>query len=224
MAKRSSPSALPAAARRAILDRDALQALLEALLPENKKQAERERAFKALRALAARRPDLLLPRWDELTCMLRRGGAFTKYPAIYLIAALLPADRQRRFDRSFAAYFKLLDDEAVSVAAHTARLAARVVAARPDLEPRVTRRLLALDRTHFDPDRRDLVKSYALEAMGAYLESTRSRRAIRRFAEGMLASSSPRAVRTARVFLKKHAGGVDSQARRRPGSPRLPPA
>jgi len=207
MAARSSRSALPAAARQAVQDPEVLQVLLDALLPENRKQAERERAFQALLALAERQPGVLLPRWDELTRMLRRGGAFTKYPAIYLIAALLPADRQRRFDRTFAAYFHLLDDEAVSVAAHTAGLAARVVAARPDLEPRVTRRLLALDRTHFDPGRRDLVKSYALEAMGTYFESARSRRAIRRFAEGMLASSSSRAVRAARVFLKKDGGG-----------------
>ena len=125
MAARSSPSALPAAARQAVQDPDVLQPLLDALLPENKKQAERERAFKALLALAERRPNLLLPRWDELARMLRRGGAFTKYPVIYLIATLLPADRQRRFDRTFAAFFNLLDDEAVSVAAHTARLAAR---------------------------------------------------------------------------------------------------
>lgn len=175
----------------------------------NKGQAERERAFKALLALAERRPDLLLPRWDELTRMLRRGRAFTRYPAIYLIAALRPADRRRRFDRSCAAYFNLLEDEAVSMAAHTARLAARGVAARPDLEPRVTRRLPALDRTCYDPGRRDLVKSYALEAMGTYLEATMFRRAIRRFAEGMLVSSSPRAVRAARVFLKKLAGAAD---------------
>lgn len=172
-------------------------------------QAERERAFKALLALAERRPDDLLPRWDELARRLRRGGAFTKYPVICLIATLLPADRQRRFDRTFAAFFKLLDDEAVSVAADTARLAARVTAARPDLEPRITRRLLAVNRTHFDPGRRDLVKSYALEAMATYYESTRYGRAVRRFAEGMLASYSPRAVRTAKLFLKKHAGGAD---------------
>lgn len=137
--------------------------------------------------------------------MLRRGGAFTKYPATHLIAALLPADRRGRFDRSFAAYFNLLDDEAVSVAAHTARLAARVVAVRPDLERRVTRRLLALDRPLFDPGRRDLVKSYALEAMATYLTSTRSRRSIVRFAESMLGSTSPRAVKVGRAFLRKHA-------------------
>lgn len=205
MPTRLRSSALPAAARRAVADPAALKSLLDALQPENKKQAERERAFKTLTALAEARPGCLLPHWRELSGMLRRGGAFTKYPAIHLIAALLPADRQRKFDQSFAAFFGLLDDPAVSVAAHTARLAARVVAARPDLEPRVTRRLLALDRTHFDPGRRDLVKSYALEAMETYLASTRSRRAVLRFAEGLLGSSSPRAVKVSRAFLTKHA-------------------
>ena len=207
MAARASSPALPPAARRPLQDPAVLQTLLDAPLPENKKQAERESAFKALRSLAERRPDLLLPRWDELARMLRCGGAFTRYPAIHLIVARLPADRQRRFERTFVSFFNLLDDEAVSVAAHTARLAAAVVAARPDLEPRVTRRLLAIDRTHFEPGRRDLVKSYALEAMGAYLESTGSRRAIRHFAEGMLASSSPRAVKAARAFLKMDVAG-----------------
>ena len=204
MPPRSARPALPAAARQAVEDPAALQRLLDALEPENKKQAEHERAFKALLALAERRPDLLLPRWDDLTRMLRRGGAFTKYPVVYLIAALLPADRQRRFDRTFAAFFNLLNDEALSVAAHTARLAAQVVAARPDLEPRVTRRLLALDRTQFDLGRRDLVKSYALEAMASYLAISRSGPAILHFAEGMLTSPSPRAVKAARAYCKRH--------------------
>jgi hypothetical protein len=55
-------AALPAAARGALDDPQALQSLLDALRPENRKQAERQRAFKALLALAERRPDVLLPR------------------------------------------------------------------------------------------------------------------------------------------------------------------
>lgn len=89
------------------------------------------------------------------------------------------------------------------MAAHTARLAARLVTARPDLEPRLTRRLLALDRTHVDPGRRDRMKSYLLEAMGTCRVSGRSRRTILQFAEGMLASSSPRAFRAAGACLKQ---------------------
>ena len=127
---------LPALARKAAEDPVALEDLLQALRPENKKLAVRERAFKALMALAQIRPELLLRHWNGLKNLLVQGGAFSKYPAIHLIAALVPADRQRRFDRSFAAFFNLLDDDAVSVAAHTARQAGTIAVARPDLEPR----------------------------------------------------------------------------------------
>jgi hypothetical protein len=198
--------ALPALAGKAAEDPAVLEELLQALLPENKKLAVRERAFKALMALAQNRPESLLPHWNELKNLLVEGGAFSKYPAIHLIAALVPADRERRFDRSFAAFFNLLDDDAVSVAAHTARQAGPIATARPGLEPRITRRLLALDRTHFDPERRDLVKSYALEAFDVYFETSGSRTAILAFAEGMLRSPSPRAAKSAKAFLKKHRG------------------
>jgi len=197
---------LPALARKAAEDPVVLEELLQALRPENKKLAVRERAFKALMALAQIRPETLLRHWNGLKNLLVQGGAFSKYPAIHLIAALVPADRQRRFDRSFAAFFNLLDDNAVSVAAHTARQAGTIAVARPDLEPRITRRLLALDRTHFDPERRDLVKSYALEAFDAYFETSGSRAAMLAFADGMLRSPSPRAVKSAKAFLKKHRG------------------
>jgi hypothetical protein len=193
-------------ARKAAEDPAVLERLLQALSPENKKTAVRERAFKALMALAHDQPGLLLRHWEGLTKMLVHGGAFTKYPAIHLIAALVPADRQRRFDKSFGVFFNLLDDDAISVAAHTARLAGPIVKERPDLEPRITRRLLALDGAHFDPSRRDLVKSYALEAFDSYFACSRSRAAIVAFAQGMLRSPSPRAVKAAKAFLKKHRG------------------
>ena len=208
-----SASPLPALARKAAEDPAVLDNFLLALSPQNKKTGVRERTFKALMALAGHRPGLLLGHWTELTKILARGGAFTKYPAIYLIAALVPADRERRFDRSFAASFNRLDDDAVSLAAHTARLAGPIAAARPDLEPRITRRLLALERTHFDPSRRDLVKSYALEAVDVYFARPRSRAAMLKLAQGMLLSPCPRPVRVAKAFLKKHRGSWSGMRR-----------
>jgi len=202
-----SASPLPALARKAAEDPAVLDNFLLALSPQNKKTGVRERTFKALMALAGHRPGLLLGHWTELTKILARGGAFTKYPAIYLIAALVPADRERRFDRSFAAFYNRLDDDAVSLAAHTARLARPIAEARPDLEPRITRRLLALERTHFDPSRRDLVKSYALEAFGATFDRSTRRASMLSFARAMLTSRSLRAVKAARAFLKAHGTG-----------------
>lgn len=198
---------IPSLARQALEDPDVLQRLLRSLRPENTDLRERERAFKALLPLAQAQPDALLPHWSVLAGLLTSDKAFAKYPAIHLIAALVPADRQRRFDRSFNAYFSLLEDNAVSVAAHVARLAGPIARARPDREPRITRRLLALDRSHFDPGRRDLVKSYALEAFDATFDRSTRRTSMLSFARALLTSRSPRAVKAARAFLKARGGG-----------------
>ena len=196
---------MPALARQAVQDPEVLQELLDSLKPENTDLKARERAFKALLSLAETKPDALLPRWSALAALLTSDKAFSKYPAVHLIAALVPADRQHKFDRSFHAYFALLDDKAVSVAAHVARLAGAIAQARPDLEPRITLRLLALDQSHFDPGRRDLVKSYALEPFAATFACSKQQAAMIAFAQSMLKSKSPRAVKAAKTFLKKHA-------------------
>jgi hypothetical protein len=198
---------LPALAHQAFDDPDVLRGLLDSLRPENTDLKARERAFKALLPLAEAQPDALLPHWSALAALLKSEKAFSKYPAIHLIAALVPADRQRRFDRSFSSYFALLDDEAVSIAAHVARLAGVIAKARPDLEPRITRRLLSLDKSHFGADRRDLVKSYALEAFAAVFARSKQQKAMITFARSMLKSKSPRAAKAAKAFLKKHAAG-----------------
>lgn len=67
---------LPALARKAAGDPVVLEELLQALRPENKKLAVRERAFKALMALAQIRPQLLLRHWNGLKDLLVQGGAF----------------------------------------------------------------------------------------------------------------------------------------------------
>jgi hypothetical protein len=203
------PSApkLSALARQALEAPEVLQGLLEALKPENTDLKARERAFKTLLPLAQARPESLLPRWGELSALLKADKAFTKYPAIHLIAALVPADRERRFDRTFKAFFALLDDEAVSVAAHVARLAGTIAQARPDLEPRITRRLLALERSRLSAERRDLVMSYALEAFALIFAFSKSQAAIIAFATSMLKSKSPRAQKAAKAFLKVRVQG-----------------
>lgn len=201
-----APPKLPTLARQALKDPDVLRHLLDALRPENTDLKARERAFKALLPLAQAKADALLPHWNALAALLKSDKAFSKYPAIHLVAALVPFDRQGRFDRSFSTYFALLDDEAVSVAAHVARLAGSIAQARPDLQPRITRQLLALDQSHFSADRRDLVKSYALEALEATFALSKQQTAMVAFAQSMLKSKSPRASKAAKEFLKKHAG------------------
>jgi hypothetical protein len=176
-------------ARKALEDPEVLQQLLACLRAENSEVRARERALKALMPLALARPDLLLPHRASLVSLLRSEKAFPRYPAIHLVAPLIPGDHQRRFDHSFNAYFALLDDEAVSVAAHLAGLACSIIQALPDLEPRITRRRLALDRV--DAGRRDMIKNYALEAFGENFDRSARRTSMLSFARTLLASRSP---------------------------------
>jgi len=196
--KKSSPAGKADSSRP-----DNTSLLLQAISPENTNEPARTRAFKQLMLLAKRSPGILLSRWSELARLLRSGKAFSRYPAVHIIAALVPADTQGRFERSFTIYYSLLDDEALSVAAHVARLSGGIVKARPALERRITTRLLALDQTHFDLGRKDLVKSYALEAFDQYFEASGQKKAILRFAAALASSQSPRARVRARAFVKK---------------------
>lgn len=200
--EKSTPASKAASSRP-----DKISLLLQDLSPENTNEPARTRAFKQLMLLAKRSPGPLLSRWGELTRLLRSGKAFSKYPAVHIIAALVPADVEGRFERSFTTFYSLLDDEAISVAAHVARLSGGIVKARPALERRVTARLLALDQTHFDLGRKDLVKSYALEAFEQYFEASRQKKAILRFAAALAGSQSPRARVKARAFVKKWGPG-----------------
>ena len=182
---------------------DVVSALLRAISPENTNEKLRSAAFKKLLGMAKRSPATLLPRWDDLTRLLGSKKAFSRYPAAHIIAALVPADKQARFERAFNQYFSHLDDEAISVAAHVALLAGGIATARPALQSGITKKLLAIDQTHFDAGRRDLVKSYALQAFDEYISRITNRKAILAFAAGLSQSESPRARRAAKAFIAK---------------------
>ncbi|HLC02272.1 MAG TPA: hypothetical protein VJK02_04500 [Anaerolineales bacterium] len=185
---------------------DGVSTLLRAISPENTNEKSRSAAFKKLLGVAKRSPATLLPRWNELTRLLRSRKAFSRYPAVHIIAALVPADRQLRFERIFNPYFSLLDDEAISVAAHVALLAGGIATARPALQSRITKRLLGIDQTHFEPGRRDLVKSYALQAFDKYIDRVTNPKAILAFAAELSQSKSPSARKAAKAFLVKWGG------------------
>jgi len=158
--------------------------------------------------MAEDHPDDLLPHWRQIAGLLKGGNAFSRYPAVFLIAALVPADKGRRFERTFPDFIALLDDENISVAAHVAALSGKIVRAVPRLENRVTRRLLKVESTHFHKSRKDLLRAYVVEAFSEYFPRTKSKKAIVAFVKNQLASGSPKARRAAKNFLAKWAPEV----------------
>jgi hypothetical protein len=190
----------------ALQDERVLRALLEGIAPEARKTAVRENSFKTLLLLSERQPKVLFPHWKYLAGLLKSDNGFSKYAALYLIAALAPADDEGRFDKAFNTFYGLLDDESVMVASHIAKVSGKIAQAKPHLQDKITKRLLAIDKTHFDAERQGLVKGYAIAALDEYYAEAHDQAKILAFVRKQLSAASPKTRKAAKDFLKKWKG------------------
>jgi hypothetical protein len=74
------------------------------------------------------------------------------------------------------------------------------------LQSRVTRRLLSIDETHHPLERRELIKGFAVAALGQYFEESEHQTEILEFVTAQLESKSPKTRKMAKAFLTKWKG------------------
>lgn len=184
-------------------DRRILQELLNGISPEAKKTQIRENSFKALLHLSERHPAVLLAHWDYFISLLKSDNSFSKYAAIYIITTLVNADKKGRFEKAFNVYYGRLDDESVMVASHVAGTSGKIAKAKPQLQGKITKRLLAIDKIHFDAGRKDLIKSYVIAAFAEYFEVSTDQARILAFVRKQMDSSSPKTRKMAKAFLER---------------------
>jgi hypothetical protein len=190
-------------AEMALEDEKLLHELLQGVSPSAKKLALRENCSKALRFMAEQWPETLLPHWDYFIELLKSDNGFSKMVAIYVIASIVPMDVGGLFEKSFNVFYSLLDDESVMVASHAAGVSGRIAQAKPALQSKITKRLLEIEKTHFEPSRQDLIKSYIISAFDQYFDVSKDKAKIIAFVEQQVNCSSPKTRKLARGFLKK---------------------
>lgn len=194
---------IEAVAERALENERVLLQLLEGISPDAKKTTIRNNSFNTLMLLAERHPEVLFSRWDYFVELLQSDNSFSQYPAVHIIATLVEADEDDRFDAIFDSYYSLLDDESVMIASHVAGVSGKIAQAKPKLQTRITKRLLNIDATHFEPGRKDLIKSYAIESFDAYFEEAENQEEIVEFVRRQLDCTSPKTRKSAKRFLRK---------------------
>jgi hypothetical protein len=188
-------------AGKALAKRQGLLDLLEGI--QSKDDKTRYTSLRALLYVIEDQPALLYDEWNRFVGLLDSPNAYQRYIATYLIAGLTKADAENRFQKIFDKYFALLDDASVMVAAHVAGNAAGIVEVKPELEPRITNRLLSVEKTHHDPSRKQLINGYAIESFSKYYGQAREKRKILDFVRKQLKSKSPRTRKIAKQFLQK---------------------
>ena len=107
-------------AQHAVHNKRALQDLLDGISPHTQKSVIREGSSKAVLYLSEQHPEVLRPHWAYFVRLLKSDNGFSKYVAVHVIANLVVAGDDGRFEKSFNTFYRLLDDESVMVAAHVA--------------------------------------------------------------------------------------------------------
>jgi len=74
---------------------------------------------------------------------------------------------------------------------------------KPQLEADITTKLLNIDKTHYDPERKDLIKGYAIEAFNEYFDEATNKEKIIEFVKQQLNAQSPKTRKLAQSFLHK---------------------
>jgi hypothetical protein len=186
-------------AQLALKDEKVLQEALDGVL--SKKDVIRQNSFQALNFLSEKHPDRIYGKWDFFANLIRKGNAFHKYIAVWIIANLTKADSENKFEKLFDAYYGLLGDKSVIPAGHVAAKSGIIALAKPELQAEITNRLLDIDNTV--QRHKDLVKSGAIEAFDAYFEKSSDKARIIEFVKAQLNCESPKTRKMAKEFLEK---------------------
>ncbi|MCL5067966.1 MAG: hypothetical protein M1368_06405 [Thaumarchaeota archaeon] len=81
--------------------------------------------------------------------MLESKNSFHRAIAVYVIARLARIDEKKQFEKIFARYFGMLDDESLMIARYVAQNAGRIAKSKPALMNKITSELLKVEKTHF---------------------------------------------------------------------------
>ncbi len=190
-----------AMAKKAVKDDAVLSLLLENLKTKN--ETVRYNSSKVLNLLSEENPEVLYPKWDVFVELLVSDHTYWKLSVIPLLANLTRIDTEDRFGRIFDEYFSLLDDKSMIPAVWIAANSGKIAKAKPELQTRITKKLLTIDQTHHHPERRDLIKGSAIESFDEYFEEAKDQKEILEFAQKQLNCKSPKTVKIAKDFVKK---------------------
>lgn len=188
-------------AKEALKDEKILSELLNNLKTKN--ETVRYNSSKVLNLLSEMNPEALYPKWDDFVELLLSDHTYWKLSVIPLLANLTRIDTEDRFEKIFEAFFGLLNDRSMIPAAWVAASSGRIAKAKSKLQARITLELLGIDRTHHDPERKDLIKGGAIESFAEYFDESKDQKKILEFVRNQLECSSPKTRKIAREFLEK---------------------
>ncbi len=172
----------------------------------SKPEAVRYNCVRVLHRAIERCPELFYPYWDRFEAMLDSPNSFYRSSSSEAIAILSSVDKDRRLDPIFKQYLRLLNDPKVMVAHYFIITLGWIYRARADFRSQILKRLLNIDQSRPPSSQHDILKA---DILGVFEEvfdlfTAPEKKRVLAFAEAQLESSSPKARKAAKEFLKRH--------------------
>ena len=169
----------------------------------SKNETVRYNSSKILFALTQQKPELLYDKWDDVVKFLDSDNTYHKLSAVLLLGNLTKADKDKKFEKLFNKYYSLLDDKSFITAAYIAQASGTIALTKPNLQTKITNKLLKIDETHHPQERKDLAKASIIEAFAQYYKNAKNKKAILTFVQTQLNSHSNKTRKKAKEFLKQ---------------------
>jgi hypothetical protein len=190
-------------AGRAVTDDTLVAGLVDGLTEKN--EDYRYNCSKVLYAVSREHGEIIYPYWDKIAGLLDSKNSFHRMSAVHHLANLTPVDKDNKFEAVFEKYFRLLDDTSVFVAIYIGQASGKIAVAKPGLQKEITGKLLAVDKTHHLPGRKELIKAGIIESFDKYIKDYPEKPEMIEFVKKQIESESPKTRNTAKAFIKKWA-------------------
>ena len=189
------------AAKEAINDEKLRVELLNNLWSKN--ETLRYNSHKILFAITEQKPELLYSKWDDLVKFLDSDNTYHKLSAVLLLANLTKADKDNKFEKLFNKYYSLLDDKSFITAVYVSQASGIIALAKPKLQTKITNKLLDINKTHHEQERKDLAKASIIDTFAQFYSQAKNKNEILEFVEKQLNCKSPKTRKKAKEFLKQ---------------------
>jgi hypothetical protein len=168
--------------------------------------AAKFKAAKTLRMMAEQDPAALYPHFEVFVKLMDSPNNIIKWTAIDIIGFLTAADKPRKFEVLFEKYYAKMEEGSLITAAHVVEISPEIIKNKPELEAKITARLLAADRVPLPTEEcRDILCGKVIVAFSKYAGKSGSKAEMVKFAQKVAGRSPlrPATRKKAEGFLKK---------------------
>lgn len=174
------------------------------------KAAIRYSCGKVLVDLSARHPAEVYLHMDFFVSLLDSNHRILVWNAMAAIANLCAVDVDKKFDAVFDKYYSFLNDEYMVTVANVVGNSAKIAQAKPYLVPRITAKLLHVDKistsAHLTEECKRVIAEKTIDAFSQYFTLMNATEKTKALSFTKKNEDSPRASlrKKADVFLKRH--------------------